>query len=144
MKNLILQPTTTAHWHTLIQDAQTSRAMTLSEDLESYLVHLLMRFTDRTQFAHSVLAIDFLEGDKFKEVGDKCLLLSGLFPKRAQGKNVGEQYFVNLGQCAYEQTAFEGIPLYQSLSEEFLALMHVLRATRHIDEEVDLAWLDIN
>lgn len=143
MQEIIIQPTSLAQWHQLIEEAQCSRDLNLPEELESYLVYLLMRFTDKTQFAQSVLAIDFLQGKRPQEVGDKCLLLSGLFPKSAQRKNVGEHYFVNLGQCAYEHSGLSGSDLCTLLSEEFLALMHVLRATRQIDEKIDLSWLNI-
>lgn len=151
MNEFILRSTPLSQWHELVQKAQGVRDLKLPEDLESYLVYLLMRFTEKTSLSESVLAIDFLEAQqaqpfshKLQEVGDKCLLFSGLFPKRAEKKNVGEHYFVHIGQSAYHSAAHSNTTqprLYQALAEEFLALMHTLRAMRHTNETIDLEWL---
>src|SRR5689334_10421216 len=107
MQSLILHPTATAQWHDLILTAQRTASIHLQEDLECYLVFLLMRFSDNPQLAGSVLGLDFLEAyskyrhQQLKEVGDKCLLYAGLFPGRAIKRRVKISYFVKLGQTAY-------------------------------------------
>src|SRR5437899_10481277 len=110
MSRLIIQPTEIAQWQELIKEAENSSQLVLNEELESYLVFLLIRFTGQPQLAKSVLALEFLENsrclgqkqqEELRNVGDKCLLISGLFPGRAQRRRVKISYFVQLGQNAY-------------------------------------------
>lgn len=143
MDKLILQPTDTAQWLSLVSEAQGERAIQLPQDIESYLVFLLMRFSGRPEMANSVLALEYYEAaqdlsshnyDSLQEVGDKCLLFSGLFPERAQRRQVNVSYFVDLGQHAYHVIALRERPdmarLFSDLSEQFPALMDVLQAMR--------------
>lgn len=147
---LILHPNSTAQWYALVNDAEKQSTITLGEDLESYLVFLLMRFTSKADMANSVLAMDFLRAidalgnqrvDLLQDVGDKCLLFSGLFPGRAKRRRVSISYFVNLGQNAYYSLAHldkseEIIKLYTSLTNQFVAIMDVLLAMRQGHENV--------
>ena len=142
MPSLILHPTPIAQWQTLLYEAQKKSSIHLKEDLEAYLVFLLMRFMQDPSVATSVLGLEFLNSyhhlneqqHQLKEVGDKCLLFAGLFPGRAVKRRVKLSYFVKLGQMAYStfsnyQLSDEG--LFISLGEEFPKLMDVLQATRH-------------
>ncbi len=73
-------------WCELIGDAQHRCAISLPEPLESYLVFLLIRFYTRVDWVGSILGLEFLNaaqtgGSSWRDVGDKCLIFSGLFPK---------------------------------------------------------------
>ena len=79
---LKLQPTITAQWHELVGEAQAICHCWLDQDLESYLVFLLMRFTSRPEMAATVLATEYLlsiqnhthkQQDQLRDVGDQCL-----------------------------------------------------------------------
>ena len=146
MKKVILQPTELAQWQSLVQEAQQLRQFSLDEDLESYLVFMLMRFANSPEMAASVMGTEFLESmqclgnlrhDKLRDVGDKCLLLSGLFPGRVKRKQVTLSYFVDLGQSAYSQVSSVSkkdlAVLYGSLCEGFIKLMDILHAMREVD-----------
>ena len=61
MNKLILHPTDTSQWHALVYDAQATTQLILTENTESYLVYLLMRFTQTTGLLDSVIAMDFFE-----------------------------------------------------------------------------------
>src|SRR3990167_10994247 len=107
MARLILGPTSMAQWQKLILEAEQACAVNLDEHVESYLVFLLMRFIEKPEMVTSVLGLEFLEGtqdlsrareEKLRDVGDKCLLFSGLFPGRAERRCVKVSYFVQLGQ----------------------------------------------
>lgn len=109
-----IHPTTTASWQSLIQEALEKRNYCLAEDLESYLVFLLMRFTEQPALANSVLATEYLESQslhglaqesQLRDVGDKCLLFGGFYPEQAHKRLVSLEYFVNLGRGAYHQIA---------------------------------------
>lgn len=137
MQSIIIQPTL-AQWYGLVYEAEQRRVVHLDEALESYLVFLLMRFVEKPDLASSVLALDFLNSAQYtgeqrnvllQELGDKCLLLSGLFPGRAQRKRVRISYFVGMGQAAYAELAHSkaGFP---QVAQNFVVLMDLLQTIR--------------
>jgi hypothetical protein len=142
MNALILHPTATAQWQALVHEAEHSCAVHLADELESYLVFLLMRFCDQPRLAASVLALEFLRSLEIKglqsqtllrDVGDKCLLFSGLFPGIAERRRVRISYFVHLGQSAYGTLAdTSATPVFTALCERFVALMDILHAMREL------------
>lgn len=156
MNSIILEPTETAQWQSLVVEAEKTCHLELSDDLESYLVFLLARFARQPEMAASVLATEFLYGVhavgssqqyQLRDVGDKCLLFSGLFPGRAQKRHVRISYFVKLGKSAYgvlsEINKQHLAELYASLSSSFVPLMDVLQAMHQLtDGQTDLLPLE--
>lgn len=143
MKKLILHPTDTSQWYALVNEAQASTRLVLNENTESYLVFLLMRFSQTTQLIESVMALDFLESmhvagrrqvELLREVGDKSLLFCGLFPGMAVKRNVRLDYFSDMGQAAYltvsELQDSESANLYLQLSTQFMTMQQILQAMR--------------
>ncbi|KTC65702.1 Uncharacterised protein (plasmid) [Legionella adelaidensis] len=143
MNKLILHPTDTCQWHALVNEAQAATSLVLNENTESYLVFLLMRFSQKTKLLESVIALDFLESmhrtgrrqvELLQEVGDKSLLFCGLFPGMASRRNVSLDYFSEMGQAAYltvgDLHAKEVAKLYYQLSKQFLTMQQVLQAMR--------------
>ncbi len=148
MARLILEPTTIAQWQKLVQEAQTACDRNIGETLESYLVFLLMRFSDRPQCTARIMAQDFLESqhlsgahriDRLREVGDHCLLFSGLFPQLAERRLVRISYFVNIGRDSYRQLSDVldrgWASVYGHLSDAFIILMDILHAMRELGGE---------
>lgn len=141
-KKLLLHPTSCAQWQALLFEGQKSACIQLTEDIESYLVFLLMRFASEPQVAKSVLGLEFLQSQQLtanqqppalKDVGDKCLLFSGLFPQHAHRRRVDINYFVSLGQTAYQsvaQNTLSDAELFTKLYEQFSDMTDVLHATR--------------
>lgn len=127
-------------WHEAVKEAQNDAHITLSEDLESYLVFLLMRFMRRPELAQSLCGLEFLQAHNraahqhaFQEVGDKCLLFSGLFPAIAVRRHVSVQYYIAVGQSAYTAIAehdFKEQPLFKALATQFVLLRDVLCCLR--------------
>ncbi len=148
-----IAPTTTACWQDLIKEALVKRNCSLSEDLESYLVFLLIRFTKDANLAKSVFALEYLKTqslsgsikqEQLRDVGDKCLLFGGFYPKQAHKRLVSLEYFVNLGRGAYNQLAdrtycSSNIPpekttdLYYQLAQNFVNLLDVLHQIKNLD-----------
>jgi hypothetical protein len=133
MQRFHLHPTATAQWHSLVCEASARSDTRLDESLESYLVFLLMRFTSRPEFASRTMALEFLHAlrasghiqeERLRDVGDQCLLYSGLYPRQAERRNVGLGYFVNLGST--------GAELFEQLCEGFLSLREVLQTIREL------------
>ena len=141
----ILEPTgDVAQWHSLVIDAEKQAGVQLDEELESYLVFTLMRYLRRPDMASRVLALDFLESfhqqasrrsESLRDVGDQCLLYSGLFPQRAERRRVRVSYYVDLGRSAYRNLA-EGLSelarLFERMAEEFVSAMDILQAIRTV------------
>lgn len=148
MNRIILQPTATAQWLALVKEAENSSHLVLPEDLESYLVFLLVRFTAKSDIAKSVVGLEYLQStqsagqkqqEALRDIGDKCLIISGLFPGRAQRRRVRISYFVHIGQNAYIELSVycqqQLSDLYKSLSKDFVSLMDVLHVVRELSSE---------
>ncbi|MEN8107343.1 MAG: hypothetical protein ABFS22_04980 [Pseudomonadota bacterium] len=146
MRQLILEPTPQAQWQTLVHEAQSACERELDETLESYLVFLLMRFTDKPHCVSRLMAEDYLNSqaatggqrvEQLRDVGDHCLLFSGLFPQLAERRLVRVSYFVTLGRSSYQQLSDQldrsWSTVYRSLSEAFVVLMDILHAMRSLD-----------
>lgn len=141
---LLINSTSLALWHDIIHDAEVSCATALKEEIEAYLVFLMMRYTARPEIAKQIMASDFLhslglprmeERDYgLQEVGDKCLIYSGLFPTLAEKKLVKISYFVKLGQTAYITISKSKDDIYGLLAEQFVDLMDILQSLRRYQE----------
>ena len=147
MALLDLQPTPTALWYKLVSDAEAATNIKLEQDLESYLVFMLMRFTNKPKLLSGIVAVDYLNAqqenehvrhDILRDVGDKCLLYSGLFPKLAERRRVQLSYYIDIGRGAYlnlSDTMRHNLSdTYAQLSQSFTSLMDVLQTMRAIDK----------
>jgi hypothetical protein len=145
MSNLNLCPTSTASWQQLVLEAQTASHIDLNEDLQSYLVFLLIRHLYNDPLLHRPIALDFLDNmhlrgasqqHHLQELGDKCLIISGFFPGLAERRLVPVQYFMGMGQGAYSALAFlsgkANAQLYHALSGGFLPLVELLRTIKQL------------
>ena len=141
MRRLVLHPTSTAQWHSLVCEAESASNIFLDEELQSYLVFLLMRYLDKPGMTAKILALDYIDSmlssgqrkeEKLRDVGDVCLIHAGLFPRRAKRKRVSDQYFIDLGCGAYQQLSVVVehpiAPLYYRLSQSFLPIRDLLQA----------------
>lgn len=147
IRKLILQPTDTSQWYTAINEAQQELSVTLPEPLESYLVFMLIRFTDSTDCLNSVVGKEYLQSNAMmtnqrelmlRDVGDKCLLFSGFFPGQARRRHVKLSYFINIGKSAYASIAHmnqASMELYASLAKDFVSVMDVMQALRQREEQ---------
>src|SRR3569832_1382878 len=148
MSRLVVKASSTEEWLTLVSEAKVAAACRLDEDMESYLVFQLMRFTEKPEIAASVMVLDYLRSmqlsghlaqDQLREVGDKCLLYSGLFPERAARRRVKVSYFVDLGRSAYQHLSgrlgHDAATLYQRLAYTFVGLMDVLQTMRELGQQ---------
>ncbi len=161
----IIVDSTTAQWHKLVLEAQQITQSPLNEDLESYLVFMLMRNITNSAINSRVMALEYIDSInrsgseremRLRDVGDQCLLFSGLYPQRAQRRQMKVKYYVDLGRTAYLHLADDlsaGVAkLYQQLSDSFVYVMDTLLAIRSMSQQsqngdVLMAfelWQDIN
>jgi len=126
-------------WEEVIKFAENRCSIALKEDLETYLVSLLIRYTNKPEVAQQIFAKSFLEAMQLRhnqrtaslqDVGDGCLLFAGLFPQAADKKHVKISYFVDLGRSSYAAISGNANDLYYSLALQFVALMDVLQSIR--------------
>ena len=145
MQELLLQDSQMANWQALVHEATQVAHVALGEDMESYLVFVLMRYTETPHILNQRVAPDFLASSThahtarralLRSVGDKCLLFAGLFPGLAKKRNVEPDYYINMGQSAYGTLADlhrrKQRILYANLSQHFVALTDVLLSARQI------------
>jgi hypothetical protein len=140
---LILEQTEVAQWHSLIKEAEEQCHCSLDEAMESYLVFTLMRFMKDQDLATQTMALAYLRAhglpksmriDQLRDIGDQCLLVSGLYPQRAEKRLVRVSYYVNLGRSAYhhisDNVQKSAAELYRQLAEAFVTLMDLLQTIR--------------
>lgn len=129
-----------ALWHDIVLEAEKVCDIALEEELESYLVFLMIRYTGAPEVAKKIIATDFLEGVQLQNnmralalqnVGDKCLIVSGLFPRVAVKRLVKISYFVHLGQSSYATISKNHDDIYSLLSKQFVTLMDILQSIKH-------------
>ena len=150
MSKLAQHSSIPALWHALVNDAENAAKQPLDQELESYLVFLLMRHSDRPEIAKQIMALDYLNSmqafgasreRQLRQVADSCLIFAGLYPQQAQRRQVQNDYFINLGRSAYLHLAEltrDGIAeLYSHLSQAFVQVMDVLSAIRHFNDKPD-------
>lgn len=148
-RSLLLEPTDTAQWLQLVRDAESDYGLLLDDDMESYLVFMLMRHSQNRSLAQAALALDYLRSadlvgkqrdERLRDIGDQCLILSGLFPRRAARRNVRVSYYVDMGQSAYQYLSHNlqhaTGELYRQLSETFVTLMDILQTIREFNAPV--------
>lgn len=127
-------------WVDVVREAEKDCSLQLELDLETYLSSLLHRYVNRPDVVRKVFATAFLQALQLEshqrsyslqQIGDECLLLTGLFPRLAAKRCVKIRYFVNLGQAAYAAVSSStSSSLYNLLSVQFVPLMDVLQAIR--------------
>lgn len=130
-------------WYDLVREGEERVRTRLPELIESYLVFLLQRHQGDAVLGKRVLALDWLGGqeltgseraDALRDVGDRCLLIAGFFPRLAQRRNVQPGYYAALGQAAYGEVAAVAraghAELFARLARAFEAMLRVLGSLR--------------
>jgi hypothetical protein len=157
MGTILTHPAATALWHDLVREAEQRGQARLDADLESYLVFLLMRHLRDAQLADHVLALDYLlalqrrgaqRGQELRDVGDRCLLIAGLYPHQAEQRLVSLDYFIALGANAYSELAAQArsaiAALYEQLAGAFARLVRVLVELRRLATADALSALSLH
>lgn len=139
----IRQGAAAALWQELIREALAREGGSLDESQESYLVFVLLRHQRDERLLARIQALEWLQAqqhagrartDALRDVGDRCLLVAGLFPDLAERRRVAVDYFIDLGRGAYQGVADAGRDAYAALFAHLAAsyrdLVAVLRGLR--------------
>lgn len=125
-------------WQALVREAGERAGEVLDEPRESYLVFVLLRHQRDAQLLARIQALEWLEAqagagsrrsDALRDVGDRCLLIAGLYPTLAERRRVGSDYFIELGRGAYLEVAQTGRSAYAGLFAQLARGYHGLVAT---------------
>ena len=151
MSTIHTRETQTALWHELVREGEQRAGRALGEERESYLVMTLMRHLGDAPLAHRVMAFELLEAlqasgrarqQELRDVGDRCLLISGFYPELAERRRVQLTYFMDLGRGAYARLAQEMSAalkeLFEELSRGFAELVRVLFELRGLSQHVPI------
>lgn len=140
---IIQQGAAAGLWQAAVRDAEDRSGTALDEAQESYLVFVLLRHQNDADLLARVQALEWLRAqehvgrsrtDALRDVGDRCLLITGLYPALAQRRRVSVEYFTQLGRGAYRDVAdacrdaYAG--LFAQLAAHYDALVSVLRGLR--------------
>ena len=133
-------------WQALVRDGERRAGTELDEHSESWLVFTLMRHLGNAGLAEPAMALEYLQALHqrgrlrslaLQDVGERCLLIAGLYPELAERRRVGPGYYVELGRGAFQQLAAEAgqglADLYARLARQFLRLVRILLALRAQD-----------
>lgn len=130
-------------WQSSLVHVQQRLHLRLSENQESYLVFLLIRHARDVALGGRTMALELLQAleapggvgdDRLRDVGDRCLLLAGLFPGLRHRRHVDAVYYQHLGRTAYGLLGERGqgglARLYAELACAYGDLVRVLLGLR--------------
>ena len=130
-------------WQELVHEAGVRRHVPLDETRESYLVFVLLRHQNDGALLARTQALEWLaaqacsgtmRADALRDVGDRCLLIAGLYPALAVRRHVAVDYFIELGRGAYHEVASASrnayAALFEQLARSYRELVLTLRALR--------------
>ncbi len=152
-----------AYFKEALEIALKRSGNTLSEEVQIYLVYLLSDFAraDRVYAGinpgeEPVLvlllerALEASAGEAnriFKQIGDSTLYLSGFFGEKTQATGVSSNYYISMGEGAYQRLAQStGQKVYHELSDAFERLVFLLRQMSLQDKKANseqiLSWIE--
>lgn len=133
MRQISITVSETAHWHTLIGQAEHVVHHLLPQGIENYLVRLFMRFAqeetnvfqEKHDQEHSVST-----EEKLQRLGDQCLMLCGFNPEASQECGVAIDEFISMGIESYKKLASleygENEMIFEYLAENFVQVSDLL------------------
>lgn len=139
-----LPPKVIEIWHKLVVEAEIESKVMLSENVESYLVFMLIRQTQQKYNFRDAVTLDLLgsmqkfgeqKEDNLRIMADKCILIAGLFPNQAKKHLVKVSYFIKVASAGYGLIADqldqgEWRNTYQELHESANDMVYVLDHAR--------------
>jgi hypothetical protein len=130
-------------WQALVREGERRAGAALDEQSESWLVFTLMRHLGNAGLAEPAMALEYLQALQrsgrlrslaLQDVGERCLLIAGLYPELAERRSVGLGYYIELGQGVFRQLADETrhavAELYAGVAREFGRLVRILLELR--------------
>lgn len=121
---MYLHSNTQAQWYHVLSDLQEETRVILPNEIEHYLMLMFMNTTHDISILDSFLSQDFLTTfaqpyncENWQDIGDKCLILSGLFPDWTRRRVRSEHFVSKLGKLCYSQASLQHFGASQKLFE---------------------------
>ena len=124
----------------LIKEAEQSLTITLTHEVEAYIVHLFATYLDKPNVNTEPLGIKLLASNMMpvpqrkqvlKEVGDECLLINAMEWNKRRWPSAN--YYADLGTTAYMNRAYVVHPvegIFDDMAYEFQTATKILRKCR--------------
>lgn len=124
----------------LIKEAESELMISLTEDLEAYIVRLFASFMDKPVVNDEPVGVKLLSSRSLplqerktvlRNVGDECLLVHSM--EWGKSRWPTETYYMEIGQAAYVNRAFVVNPpegIFDDLALEFHNASRILRKCR--------------
>ena len=128
------------HAYEVVLEGECRAGVTLSQEVESYLVHVIARYFDKPNVNKDPIAIKMLSAmnlpksqkrQKLQEVAEECLLIDGL--KLNHRKWPSRKYFSDMGKIALEHRAYSDRPpelYYEKIANHFEEMSYILNNIR--------------
>lgn len=130
-------------WRQVLRESGARSGEQLNEEREAYLVFALLRHCQDAALLRRIMALEYLDAfeasgmqrvDALRDVGDRCLLLSGLYPSLAERRRVSLRYYIDIGQGAYSAVGELARRVYgdlfAQLAEGFESMVRILAGIR--------------
>lgn len=145
MGTLVLQPTELAQWYALVAEAECVAKLELDQDIERYLVLMLIHYCTSTDIVGCRMSIDYLNAlhsprrfqlEALQRVADICLIYNGFYGEYLKKLGDNCHYYTNLGTHCYHMI-FErfGAELYEKIADHYLDACHILQSVRSISHK---------
>lgn len=129
---MYLHSNSQAQWYHVLNDLQLETSIELPLEIEHYLILTLIKGSEHLPLLETVIADDFLHllnqpfaHKHWRELGDRCLLLNGLFPLWTERRSRTKSYYARIGRLAYQQAAMQHYDYHQKVFEHL---------SQHFDE----------
>lgn len=129
----------TLAWRALITRSEAEVALVLHQDVEAYLSRTLLRYLGRparivgTERAATLEALFAHPPDDPRVIGDRSLLLVGLFPEHVARYRVSLSQFIEHGRSAFRTCARrDNERVFVDVDREYIRIIDVLRAMRQL------------
>jgi hypothetical protein len=127
----------TLAWRALITRSEAEVALVLHQDVEAYLSRTLLRYLGRpariigTERTETLDALFAHPPDDPRVIGDRSLLLVGLFPEQVARYPVTLRQFIEHGRNAFRTCARrDNERVFADVDREYIRIIDVLRAMR--------------
>lgn len=130
-------------WNELLDQAGLFSGIQLESGIQQYLVNTLAAYINDEALANRALypeqILNMLHEGKarqhqLKEMGDHCLIISGLYPLLAEKRHVPISHYIDLGITSYRHLSSQVNPLQQiffaQLADEFNNMVNLLYTLR--------------
>ena len=95
----------------VVQQTVAETGFSIPYDVETYIIALLSshveksNFLPKESFTESYFKLTHKSSYSAKELGDTCLILSGVFPEYGEKTGLNKTYYDNIGKSSYEQAS---------------------------------------